>query len=81
MIDILSLGKTVLKQRKVDGPQIQRLFAKSDNASCDQGNYLPQTLYQLRKEQDIILVRYDYNENCMDKINAIVNVMQWSKRF
>ena len=34
LIDILSLGKAVLKQLKVDEPQIQKLFAKSDNASC-----------------------------------------------
>ena len=50
MIDTLSIGKAVLKQPKVDGPQIQKLFAKSDNASCYQGNYLPQALYQLCKE-------------------------------
>ena len=34
MIDMLSLVKAVLKQLKVDEPQIQKLFAKSDNASC-----------------------------------------------
>ena len=48
-------------------PQIQKLFAKSDNASCYHGNYLPQALYQLCKEQDIMLVRYDYNEPCKGK--------------
>ena len=47
MIDTLSLRKAVVKQLKVDGPQIQKLFAKSDNANCYQGNYLPQALYQL----------------------------------
>ena len=67
MIDTLSLGKAVLKQLKVDEPQIQKLFAKSDNASCYHGNYLPQALYQLCKEQDITLVRYDYNEPCKGK--------------
>ena len=67
MIDTLSLGKAVLKQLKVDEPQIQKLFAKSDNASCYQGNYLPQALYQLCKEQDITLVRDDYHEPCKGK--------------
>ena len=67
MIDTLSLGKEVLVQLKVDEPQIQKLFAKSDNASCYHGNYLPQALYQLCKEQDITLVRYDYNESCKGK--------------
>ena len=33
--DTLSLGrKAVLKQLKVDGPQIQKVVAKSDNSSC-----------------------------------------------
>ena len=50
MTDTLSLGKAVLKQSKVDGLQTQKLFAKSDNASCYQGNYLPQALYQLCEE-------------------------------
>ena len=62
----------------MDGPQIQRLFAKYDNASCDQGNYLPQALYQLCKEYDIILVRYNYNdENCThkDQCNCECDVM------
>ena len=67
MTDTLSLGKAVPKQLKVDEPQIQKLFAKSDNASCYQGNYLPQALHQLCKEQDITLVRYDYNEPCKGK--------------
>ena len=67
MIDTLSLGKAVLVKLKVDEPQIQKLFAKSDNASCYHGNYLPQALYQLCKEQDITLVRYDYNEPCKGK--------------
>ena len=51
MIDTLSLGKTVLKQLKVDEPQIQKPFSKSDNASCYQGNYLSQALYQLCRRQ------------------------------
>ena len=66
-IDTLSLGKAVLKQLKVDGPQIQNLFTKCDNASSYQGDYFPQTLYQLCMEQDIMLVRYDNNEPCMGK--------------
>ena len=37
MIDTLSLGKAVLKQLKVDEPQIQRLFAKADRATCYRG--------------------------------------------
>ena len=57
----------MLKQLKVDEPQIQKLFAKSNNASFYQGNYLPQALYQLCKEQDMTLVRYDYNEPCKGK--------------
>ena len=51
----------------MDGPQTQKLFAKSDNESCYQGNYLPQALYQLCNEQDIMLIRYDYNEPCKGK--------------
>ena len=34
MIDTLSLGKAVLKQLKVDEREIQKPFAKPDNASC-----------------------------------------------
>ena len=30
-------------------------------------DYLPQALYRLCKEQDITLVRYDYNESCKGK--------------
>ena len=67
MIDTLSLGKAMPKQLKVDEPQIQKPFSKSGNASCYQGSYLPQALYQLCKEQDITLVRYDYNELCKGK--------------
>ena len=33
MTETLSLGKTVLKQLKVDEPKIQKFFAKSDNSS------------------------------------------------
>ena len=50
MTDTLSLGKVVPKQLKVDEPRIQKFFAKSDNSSCYQGNYLPQALYQLFKD-------------------------------
>ena len=41
MIDTLSIGKAVLKQLKVGEKQIPKLSAKSDNASCYHGNYLP----------------------------------------
>ena len=34
MTDTLSVGKAVLKELKVDGPQLQKLFAKSNNVSC-----------------------------------------------
>ena len=63
-------GKAALKQLdgpQVDGPKVQKLFEKSDNASCYQGNYLPQAPYQLFKKQDIMLVIYDYNEPSMGK--------------
>ena len=66
MTDTLLFGKAVIKQLNVDEPQIQKFFAKSDSASCYQVNYLPQALYQLCKEQDM-LVRCDYNEPCKGK--------------
>ena len=50
MTDTSSIWKAIQKQLKVDGPQIRKLFAKPDNASCYQGDYLPQALYQLCKE-------------------------------
>ena len=63
-------GKAALKQLdgpQMHGPKVQKLFEISDNASCYQGNYLPQAPYQLFKEQDIMLVIYDYNEPSMGK--------------
>ena len=63
-------GKAALKQLdgpQVHGPKVQKLFEISDNASCYQGNYLPQAPYQLFEEQDIMLVIYDYNEPSMGK--------------
>ena len=67
MADTSSFVKAVLKKLKMDGAQIQKLIAKLDNASCYYSNYLPQAMYQLCKDQGIMLVRCGYNEPCKGK--------------
>ena len=37
MTETLSLGKTVLKQLKVNEPKIQKFFAKSDHSAVNTG--------------------------------------------
>ncbi|XP_065683402.1 uncharacterized protein LOC100207340 [Hydra vulgaris] len=69
----LEKGKRYLKtsyqtsSQTIDQPHIKKMFTKSDNAGCYQGNLSAEAIYNVCKERDIKLLRYDYNEPCCGK--------------
>nr|XP_047137534.1 uncharacterized protein LOC100207340 [Hydra vulgaris] len=64
----LEKGKRYLKTTQtIDQPHIKKMFTKSDNAGCYQGNLSAEAIYNVCKERDIKLLRYDYNEPCCGK--------------
>ncbi|XP_065670094.1 uncharacterized protein LOC136088903 isoform X2 [Hydra vulgaris] len=65
--DVVSLATAVLDQFRIDQPHIKKMFTKSDNAGCYQGNLSAEAIYNVCKERDIKLLRYDYNEPCCGK--------------
>ena len=62
LIDALCLADVVLPKVKEDFPGLKNLYAKSDNASSYHENYYIEALYNLCKEKQLALLRYDYNE-------------------
>ena len=62
LIDNLCLVDVVLAKVKEDFPELKNLYAKSNNASPYHGNYYIEALYNLCKEKQLALLRYDYNE-------------------
>ena len=52
----------MLEKVKEDFPGVKNIYAKSDNASSYHGNYYMEALYNLCKEKQVALLRYDYNE-------------------
>ena len=67
MVDVLNIGDNVLRRFKIDCPMIQKLYAKSDNATCYHGNFALEALYKLCLSLGLALLRYDYNEPCKGK--------------
>ncbi|XP_047126302.2 uncharacterized protein LOC100212395 [Hydra vulgaris] len=65
--DVVSLATEVLDQFRIDQPHIKKMFTKSDNAGCYQGNLSAEAIYNVCKERDIKLLIYDYNEPCCGK--------------
>ena len=51
----------------LDEPELQTLYAKSDNAGCYQGNLSAEAIFKLCQKKGIQLKRYDYNEPCCSK--------------
>ena len=62
LIDALCLADVVLAKVKEDFPALKNLYAKSDNALSYHGNYYVEALYNLHKEKQLALLRYDYRE-------------------
>ena len=65
--DILALAEHVLKQIKLDHPDVKTIYTKSDNASCYHNSIGPEALYRLCLEKNLTLLRYDFNEPCRGK--------------
>ena len=61
LIDALYLADVALAKFKGDFPGLKNLYAKSDNASSYHGNYYIEALYNLCKEKQLALLRYDCN--------------------
>ena len=62
MKDTLSLGEHVIKALKSDHPDAVEVCSKRDNASSYHGNFYPEFLYHICKQNEIILRQLDYNE-------------------
>ena len=60
--DTLCISSHVIKQMKSDFPELKCLFRKSDNAGCYSANSLAELTRKICKENEIQLLRYDYNE-------------------
>ena len=60
--DTLSLGKHVIKAFKSDHPAVVEVYSKCDNASSYHGNFYPESLHHICKQNGITLWQLDYNE-------------------
>ena len=60
--DTLSLGKHVIKAFKSDHPAVVEVNSKCDNASSYHGNFYPESLHHICKQNGITLWQLDYNE-------------------
>ena len=60
--DTLSLAYHVLRQFSDDFPNVNELYAKSDNSGCYHCKVCPESLYKICKKFGIILKRLDFNE-------------------
>ena len=65
--DTLILADVVLDQFCEDFPLVSEVYIKSDNAGSYHGNYCLKVLYNICKNKNIKLLRYDYNEPCCGK--------------
>ena len=61
-MDTLCVADHVIKQIQIDFPTLRYLYRKSDNAACYAGNSVAEILYTICKQQNIQILRYDYNE-------------------
>ena len=55
------MGKHAIKAFKNDHPDIVEVYSKCDNASLYHGNFYPESLYHICKQNGIILWQLDYN--------------------
>ena len=53
--DTLLLGEHVIKEFKSDHPDVVEVYSKCDNASSYHGNFYPESLYNICKQNGIIL--------------------------
>ena len=60
--DTLLLGEHVIKEFKSDHPDVVEVYSKCDNASSYHGNFYPEFLYNICKQNGIIPRQLDYNE-------------------
>ena len=65
--DSLILADVVLDQFCEDFPLVSEVYIKSDNAGSYHRNYCLEVLYNICKNKNIKLLRYDYNEPCCSK--------------
>ena len=56
------MGEHVIKALKSDHPDVVEVYSKGDNASSYHGNFYPESLYHICKQNGIILRQLDYNE-------------------
>ena len=60
--DAWSLADHMPHQYSDDFPNVNELYAKSDNAGCYHFKVCPEALYKIRKKSDIILKQLDSSE-------------------
>ena len=60
--DALLLGEHVIKAFKSDHPDVVEVYSKCDNAFSYHGNFYPESLYHICKQNGIIPRQLDYNE-------------------
>lgn len=60
----LCISENVLREYQKNNPHIKQIFTKSDNAGAYHGNYVFEALYNMCKNQDLKLMRSDFNEPC-----------------
>ena len=61
-IDTLCLADVVLPKVKEDFSGLKNLYVKSNNALSYHRNYYMEALYNLCKEKQLALLRYDHNK-------------------
>ena len=61
--ETLCISSHVIKQMKSDFPELKCLFRKSDNVGCYSANSVAELTHKIYKENNIQLLRYDYNES------------------
>ena len=56
------MGEYVIKAFKSDHPDVIEVYSKCDNASSYHGNFYPESLHHICKQNGITLWQLDYNE-------------------
>ena len=66
--DTLLLGEHVIKAFKSDHPDVVEVYSKCDNASSYHGNFYPESLYHICKQNGITLQQLDHNRKKHDEM-------------
>ena len=61
--DTLLLGEHVIKAFKSDHPDVVEVYSKCDNASSYHGNFYPESLYHICKQNGITLWQLHHNQS------------------